>query len=66
MQDAKLGEVMMPGMPLRFSDFVHNPPLDAVSLGENNAQVLREVLGYAPARIAELSSAGVLFANPDT
>ena len=65
-QDPKLGEVLMPGMPLRFSGFVHNPPLDASSLGENNAQVLREVLGYSPERIAELGSKGVLFANPDT
>ncbi len=65
-QDPKLGEVMMPGMPLRFSKFEHNPPLSAASLGENNAEVLSEVLGYSAADIARLETAGVLFANPAT
>ena len=64
--DPKLGQVLMPGMPLRFSDFVHNPPLAAAALGENNAEVLSEVLGYTPARIAELAASGVLHTNPDT
>lgn len=64
--DAKLGDVLMPGMPLRFSGFVHNPPLDAVHLGASNEQVLREVLGYTSERIAALTGQGVLFANPDT
>ena len=65
-QDPKLGEVMMPGMPLHFSKFEHNPPLVAASLGENNAEVLREVLGYSEERVAELVKREVLFANPET
>jgi crotonobetainyl-CoA:carnitine CoA-transferase CaiB-like acyl-CoA transferase len=65
-QDPKLGEVLMPGMPLRFSGFEHNQPLEAASLGEHNDEVLRDVLGYEPARIETLRAAGVLHSNPDT
>lgn len=65
-QDPKLGEVMMPGMPLRFSAFEHNQPLEAASLGEHNGEVLAEVLGYDAAKIDGLAEAGVLHANPDT
>ncbi len=64
--DPKLGEVMMPGMPLRFSAFEHNQPLEAASLGEHNAHVLSEVLGYTAEQIETLTHAGVLHANPDT
>ncbi|MGE0486425.1 MAG: CaiB/BaiF CoA transferase family protein [Gammaproteobacteria bacterium] len=64
--DPKLGEVLMPGMPLRFKGFPHNPPLDAAALGEHNGQVLTEILGYDAARVAALGEAGVLFSNPDT
>lgn len=65
-QDPKLGEVMMPGMPLHFSGFALNQPLAAASLGEHNAQILGEVLGYDTVTIARLVETGVLFANPDT
>lgn len=65
-KDPKLGEVLMPGMPLRFSGFEHNQPLDAAYLGEHNEAVLAEVLGYDAARIEALRAAGVLHSNPDT
>lgn len=65
-KDAKLGEVLMPGMPLRFSGFEHNQPLDAAYLGEHNEAVLAEVLGYDPARIEALRVAGVLHSNSAT
>ena len=65
-KDAKLGEVLMPGMPLRFSGFEHNQPLDAAYLGEHNEAVLAEVLGYDPARIEALRAAGVLHSNAAT
>jgi len=65
-EDAKLGEVMMPGMPLRFSGFAHNQPLDAAHLGAHNRAVLRDLLHYDDARIAALFEAGVLHENPDT
>jgi CoA:oxalate CoA-transferase len=64
--DPKLGEVLLPGMPLRFSDFPHNPPLATAALGEHNTAVLRDVLGYDDARIAALTDAGVLYENPET
>lgn len=65
-QDPKLGEVLMPGMPLRFSGFEPNQPLDAAYLGEHNEAVLAEVLGYDAARIEALRAAGVLYSNPET
>jgi len=65
-EDPKLGQVDMPGMPLRFADFPHNAPLACAALGEHNRTVLADVLGYDGARIDALIDAGVLFENPDT
>lgn len=64
--DPKLGEVNMPGMPLRFSGFPNNIPLEAAHLGQHNAEVLSSMLGLSSARIDELRAAGVLHANPAT
>jgi crotonobetainyl-CoA:carnitine CoA-transferase CaiB-like acyl-CoA transferase len=64
--DPKFGEVELPGMPLRFSDYPHNVPLDTAHLGEHNAEVLGGMLGYSRDDIAALVEAGVLHANPDT
>jgi crotonobetainyl-CoA:carnitine CoA-transferase CaiB-like acyl-CoA transferase len=60
--DPILGEVMVPGNPIRFSD---NPePLELVAplLGEHNAEILGE-LGYAAADLERLTTAGVLHAG---
>ena len=65
-QDPKLGEVNMPGMPLRFSDFPYNIPLSAAHLGQHNADVLSAMLGLSQERIDALTAAGVLHANPGT
>ncbi|MGR8919599.1 MAG: CaiB/BaiF CoA transferase family protein [Gammaproteobacteria bacterium] len=65
-EDPKLGRVLMPGMPLRFSGFEHNQPLAAAALGEHNREVLGQLLGYDDARIDALEASGVLAANPDT
>ncbi|MCZ6893987.1 MAG: hypothetical protein O7H40_08075, partial [Gammaproteobacteria bacterium] len=65
-RDPKLGKVVMPGMPLRFSGFEHNCHMEAASLGEHNAEVLRSVLEYSDDDINALVRAGVLDANPDT
>ena len=59
-QDPFLGEFMMPGFPLKFSEQPELLELVAPTLGEHNSQVLRETLGYSDARIAELANAGVL------
>lgn len=65
-KDPKLGEVLMPGMPLRFSGFEHNQPLEAAFLGQHNEAVLTGMLGYDAARIEALRAAGVLHSNADT
>ena len=65
-KDPKLGSVLMPGMPLRFSGFEHNAPLAAAHLGEHNEAVLEKVLGYSEDQIRALNDSGVLFNNPDT
>ena len=65
-KDPKIGEVLMPGMPLRFSGFEHNQPLEAAYLGEHNDEVLTDVLGYDPERVEALRAAGVLHSNSDT
>jgi CoA:oxalate CoA-transferase len=64
--DPKLGEFSIPGMPLRFSDFQHNQPLESAYLGEHNEQVFREVLGYDEQKIALLKKKEVIASNPDT
>ena len=65
-QDSKLGEFSVPGMPLRFSGFPNNIPLEAAYTGQHNEQVLSEMLGYDAGRIAALREAGVLHENTDT
>ena len=65
-EDPKLGKAVFPGMPLRFSGFPHNVPLEASSLGASNDDVLGNVLGYSADKIASLLAEGVLYSNPDT
>lgn len=64
--DPKFGEVDLPGMPLRFSEFPHNIPLQTAHLGEHNAEVLNGMLGYSDEQVQRLLDAGVLHANPNT
>jgi CoA:oxalate CoA-transferase len=58
--DPVLGEVDVPGFPIRFS--AGKPPAEtqAPLLGEHNAEVLQEFLGYSEAQIAALKDQGVL------
>lgn len=58
--DRILGDFQVPGVPLRFSEFPGELPLEAPFLGEHNAEVLQNYLGYSAARIKELEAAGVL------
>ena len=46
--------------PARFSASENRVRGPAPRCGEHNAEVLRDVLGYAPERIRELGDAGVL------
>ncbi|MGE0681381.1 MAG: CaiB/BaiF CoA transferase family protein [Candidatus Binatia bacterium] len=58
--DRVLGELDIPGMPLRFSEFPEELPLQAPLLGEHNAEILRDYLAYTPEQIRQLESEGVL------
>jgi crotonobetainyl-CoA:carnitine CoA-transferase CaiB-like acyl-CoA transferase len=62
--DPILGEFKIPGFPLRFSDYPEELEFDAPMLGEHNASILEEYLGYTPARVSELEKSGVLHRAP--
>ena len=61
--DPVLGEFAIPGFPLRFSAQPELPELTAPTLGQHNRQVLEGLLGYDPAKVADLAARGVLCAN---
>jgi CoA:oxalate CoA-transferase len=63
-KDRFLGEFNVPGFPLRFSEYPRGQLGDAPTLGEHNAEVLREYLDYSPDRIAKLEAEGVLRSGP--
>ncbi len=63
-EDRALGRFQVPGMPLRFSAFPGHLDLVAPFLGEHNAQVLSEHLGYSADKIAALEARGVLSSEP--
>ncbi|HEY2104212.1 MAG TPA: CoA transferase [Candidatus Binataceae bacterium] len=58
--DRILGEIRVPGLPLRFSDFPDELPAPAPFLGEHNRHILKEYLNLSDGEIGELESAGVL------
>jgi crotonobetainyl-CoA:carnitine CoA-transferase CaiB-like acyl-CoA transferase len=65
--DPVLGPVLVPGFPLHLSGQPRRPvEPQAPSLGQHNAEVLAEVLGYDEARIRELGASGVLVRNDHT
>jgi crotonobetainyl-CoA:carnitine CoA-transferase CaiB-like acyl-CoA transferase len=60
--DPVLGEVTIPGFPLKFSadpelDEGLEPPL----IGQHGEQVLRELLGYSESELGQLWESGVLY-----
>jgi crotonobetainyl-CoA:carnitine CoA-transferase CaiB-like acyl-CoA transferase len=61
--DPVLGEVTIPGFPLKYSAFLELPDIRAPLLGEHNAEVLHAQLGYSPDQVAELYRQGILFAE---
>jgi len=61
--DPVLGQVTIPGFPLKFSAYPDLPDIQAPLLGEHSAQVLKEHLGYSDTQIAELGRKGVLYSE---
>ena len=61
--DPILGEVTIPGFPLKYSEFPTLPDIQAPLLGQHGAAVLREQLDYTDDRIASLQASGVLYAE---
>jgi CoA:oxalate CoA-transferase len=58
--DRFLGEFDVPGFPLRFSAFPEPLDLEAPTLGQHNAEILHDYLGYPPERIRQLETEGIL------
>jgi CoA:oxalate CoA-transferase len=61
--DPVMGDLAIPGFPLRFSDQPERLDLVAPTLGQHNAEVLTELLGYTPEHVSELENKGVLVAR---
>lgn len=61
--DPILGELTIPGFPLKYSAFPELPDLRAPLLGEHNVEVLGEYLGYTAEQVADLRDKGILFAE---
>jgi crotonobetainyl-CoA:carnitine CoA-transferase CaiB-like acyl-CoA transferase len=58
--DRFLGDLELPGFPLRFSEFPRHLELEAPTLGEHNEEILRDWLGLEPDRIRQLETTGIL------
>ena len=58
--DPVAGRFQIPGMPLKFSEFPQDLPLQAPTMGQHNAEILREWLGHDEAEIDALRAAKVL------
>lgn len=63
--DPFVGEVVVPGFPLRFSAAQVNEDLPVPHLGEHNGAILREYLGYDADQISLLEEQGILHSNPE-
>ena len=59
-EDRFIGKFDVPGFPLRFSAFPEELQLPAPTLGQHNAEVLRDYLGYSAQRIERLEAEGIL------
>ena len=59
-EDPVMGPLAVPGFPLRFSAQPERLDLDAPTLGQHNAAILGDVLGYDVERIEALRERGIL------
>jgi crotonobetainyl-CoA:carnitine CoA-transferase CaiB-like acyl-CoA transferase len=64
-RDRVMGEIEIPGFPLRFSEFPGELDLEAPLLGEHNERILTGYLGYTPERLSQLTAEGVLQSAPN-
>jgi crotonobetainyl-CoA:carnitine CoA-transferase CaiB-like acyl-CoA transferase len=62
--DRVLGDMKVPGFPIRFSEFPSPANLQAPLLGEHNELILSKYLGYSDDRIAALKADRVLTSKP--
>ena len=58
--DRIAGQFDIPGMPLKFSEFPGDLPLEAPTLGQHNEEILREWLGHGDTEVRDLEAAGIL------
>jgi crotonobetainyl-CoA:carnitine CoA-transferase CaiB-like acyl-CoA transferase len=61
--DDRIGELDIPGVPVRFSEFPDELDLQAAGLGQHNQEVAAEWLGMEASRYRALVDAGVLLAD---
>jgi len=59
-EDRIAGKFDIPGMPLKFSEFPEDLPLQAATLGQHNREVLHDLLGRSDEEIRALREANVL------
>jgi len=64
--DDVLGKVLVPGMPIKFSETPGDAPLMTRQLGEDNEYVTCELAGRSHDQYRALVDEGVLFHNPDS
>lgn len=62
--DRILGDLDVPGFALRFSEFPTPLELQAPLLGEHNAEILTQWLGYTTEEVQELERKGILRSGP--
>ncbi len=62
--DRILGDLDVPGFALRFSEFPDTLDLQAPTLGEHNAEILTQWLGYTTDEVQELERKEILRSGP--
>lgn len=62
-RDRVLGELDVPGFPLRFSAFPEGLELEAPTLGGDNGEILNRYLGYSRDKVEELERSGALYSK---
>jgi len=59
-EDRFIGKFDVPGFPLRFSAFPEELQQPAPTLGQHNAELLQDYLGFTSAQIERLEADGIL------